>query len=73
MATTPTGVLPKTIGAAADRGVGVALLVLALALIVALAVAAGPRLPALRTLVAAVGAGGVAVGVLVTMDGVLAI
>lgn len=62
-----------TLSAAADRGNGVALLVLAAALAIALLVVRGPKLRALRPLLGATGAVGVAIGVLVVMDGVLAI
>lgn len=62
-----------TLSAAADRGVIEALLFLAVTVGIALAVLRGPKLPALRPLVASAGAAGVAIGVLVVMDGVLAI
>lgn len=61
------------VAAAVDRGVGTALFVLACALTVTLAIVRGPRFPASRLLLVATGAGGVATGVLVVMDGVLAI
>ena len=73
----PAMMSPATAGlmvaAAVDRGVGTALLVLACALTVTLAIVRAPRLPACRPLLVATGAGGVAIGVLVVMDGVLAI
>lgn len=73
----PTVMNPATallvVSAASDRGVGVAVLVLTLTLTIALVVTRGPRLPALRTLNATAGVGGVAIAVLVVMDGVLAI
>ncbi|MDG1366396.1 MAG: hypothetical protein P8I99_03945 [Acidimicrobiales bacterium] len=69
--TPPTALL--MIAAGADRGVGLAVAVLAGVLVVVLAALCSPRLRGLRPLLAATGAGGVAVGVLVAMDGVLAI
>jgi len=73
----PAAMNPATallvIAASADRGVVTTILVLACALTVTLMVLRGPKLPALRQLLTATGASGVAIGVLVVMDGVLAI
>lgn len=73
----PAAMNPATallvISAAADRGVGEALAFLVVTVVVALGVVWMPKLPALRPLLGSAGAAGVAIGVLVVMDGVLAI
>lgn len=73
----PAAMNPATallmVAASADRGAVAAILVLTGALTVTLAVLRGPKLPVRRQLLVASGAGGVAIGVLVVMDGVLAI
>ena len=73
----PAALPPATallmVASGADRGVGLTVATLAVVLAIALAALRGPNLAGLRPLLAATGAAGVAVGVLVVMDGVLAI